>query len=308
MNYTDNLKKIEINYIHTKKPMKIITLNLDKNKCKLSDEESYNQSKKLFESYNSVEYKKKCEEAGERARQQTSSFSKLKKELKYTSKLVELGKELKQNINITLGEIKPYIIDKFKCDPDEKSFYKWFGRKAVSPELSFIEFLQTTKDEIKKEILEYAKKEKISYDELLKTLEGINNIEIKDKRKNTFNSMNLTSIETYFSVLKTENNKDKEKYLTPDKFDQFISKAFCNTDIKPITLNLGTKENQTIYDLFYSYFKYCISDYNIEPTQQCKAKYVKLLSDNFTNFSFKKVNNNFEKTPLRQLSKNLPKI
>lgn len=131
-------------------------------------------------------------------------------------------------------------------------------------------------------------------------------VSIFENKINVFNKMPLSKAIKYFSVLTTEKNRNGEPYLTNLQFEQFINRAFLgNLEIQKQTLKFGTLENQKTYNLFYYYFDHCSTKTFIEPTQRCKEKYVRLLTDNFTNFSYEQVSNNFEKVPKNLFPKNL---
>ncbi|GAB2553707.1 hypothetical protein [Spirosoma areae] len=116
-------------------------------------------------------------------------------------------------------------------------------------------------------------------------------------KKNRFNPpMSLGVIDKWFMQLANTKSKNGNPFLTVDQVQKFIERAFTlNTDVPIQTFNLANGERTSIEKLFYLYYEKCKNDYTYEPTKHSKAKYVRLLTDNFTNYNFdtvfKKFNN-----------------
>ena len=119
-----------------------------------------------------------------------------------------------------------------------------------------------------------------------------------DTRKNTFNSMPLDEVKRWFIQLAENNSKNGKPFLTIEQVEQFIERAFVgNTNIQKLTLNYANREKLILWKLFYQYYQNCVSiDRSVERGVQCRDKYIKLLTDNFTNFIFEKVKDNFSKS------------
>ncbi|MFN8438156.1 MAG: hypothetical protein U0V72_11020 [Cytophagales bacterium] len=109
-------------------------------------------------------------------------------------------------------------------------------------------------------------------------------------------SMELEIPRNHFSKLKTRNDKG-EPFLTNE---QFIQRAFCgDTKIDKITFNKSTKEQGKIRYLFYEFYNNYSSDYF--NTTQCTEFFIKLLTENFNGFDYKKVKDNFSKKPIHTI-------
>ena len=119
-----------------------------------------------------------------------------------------------------------------------------------------------------------------------------------NNQKNLFNPpMSLDEIRNWFIQLAENNSENSKPFLSVEQVDQFIERAFAgNTQLPKLTLNIAKGERTSITKLFYLYFQRCIQDYAIEPTKHCKEKYVRLLTDNFTNYNHKAVFANFNKS------------
>ena|ERR1035437_783757 len=112
---------------------------------------------------------------------------------------------------------------------------------------------------------------------------------------NTFcNSMPLDIAKNHFKVFTLPNAKNKNlPYLSTAQFNLFIEKAFTGkTELQKQTINHAPhKEKLFIVKRFYEF--YLIATTNYENTSQCQEKYIKLLTDNFTNWNYESIKNNF---------------
>ena len=123
-----------------------------------------------------------------------------------------------------------------------------------------------------------------------------------DKQINIFNSMPLDEVRRWFMQLADNNSTNGKPFLTPEQVEQFIERAFLgHTNIPDLTFNVADGERTSITKLFYLFYQRCTNDYAIEPTKHCKEKYVRLLTDHFTNYKYKTVFSTFNN------SKNAPK-
>lgn len=124
-----------------------------------------------------------------------------------------------------------------------------------------------------------------------------------DSRINIFNPpMTIDEIEKWFIQLANNKSKNGKPFLTVEQVHQFISRAFLGKSEEPkLRINMAEGERTSITKLFYLYYQRCIQDYAIEPTKQCKEKYVRLLTDNFTNYNYDTVFGTFNN------SRNAPK-
>ncbi|RDB06914.1 hypothetical protein [Runella aurantiaca] len=117
------------------------------------------------------------------------------------------------------------------------------------------------------------------------------------KNENKFNSMELDLVKKHFWQLTQKISKAGGKpHLSEKQFEQFITNAFSGHDDSPkekIKMNIAHGEFGTIRFLFYKFYDLCKIDY--ESTNQNKDKYVRLLTDNFEGFDYKKTADNFNK-------------
>lgn len=96
----------------------------------------------------------------------------------------------------------------------------------------------------------------------------------------------------HFKVFVNCKSKNGEPFLSQKQFDNFINRAFHNkTDIPKERFNCGPREKLFILKRFYEFYQKGAADY--EGTGQCRDKYIKLISDNFQNWSFTGIKNNF---------------
>ncbi|GAB3955417.1 hypothetical protein GCM10028805_43030 [Spirosoma harenae] len=118
-----------------------------------------------------------------------------------------------------------------------------------------------------------------------------------DSRNNIFNHpLSLDEVKKWFVQLAENKSTNGKPFLTTGQVDQFIDRAFVGkTDLPKLTLNIAEGERDSVKKLFYLFFKRCTQDYAIEPTTQCKEKYVRLLTDNFSNYNYEIVFNTFNK-------------
>ena len=106
----------------------------------------------------------------------------------------------------------------------------------------------------------------------------------KDIGDNKFNGMSLEDVKSHFVPLTTKKStKNKEPFLTLEKFELFINKAFCKNDsIEMQTANLGDGELEIMGALFLLYYEKCKNLGHFVKGQQ--KDYVGLLTENFTNY------------------------
>jgi hypothetical protein len=96
----------------------------------------------------------------------------------------------------------------------------------------------------------------------------------------------------HFKVFVDRKNKSGNTYLTNEEFISFIKRAFINDkSIAKITLKIGNGERGFAVKRFYEFFTMAANEY--EKTNQCRDKYLRLVTDNFNNWSYAKLKNNF---------------
>ena len=107
--------------------------------------------------------------------------------------------------------------------------------------------------------------------------------------------MPLSIPKDHFKVFTENNSKNGRPFLTVEQLDAFINKAFCgNQSIPAQKLNNDLKgETIKIQNVFYVFYCNTVKDYF--PTDNCRDKFIRLLTDNFTGWDFDKVKINFSK-------------
>jgi hypothetical protein len=116
-------------------------------------------------------------------------------------------------------------------------------------------------------------------------------IEFLKGKTNQFNKAPLELVVNYFMQLAEVQDKP---FLSREDVLKFIDKAFCgNNKIDKLTFTNANRKKGLICKLFSNFYEECKSDYTYETSKQNKEKYVKLLTSNFLNFSYKTVFGNF---------------
>ncbi len=96
----------------------------------------------------------------------------------------------------------------------------------------------------------------------------------------------------HFKVFKEKSSKNGKPFLTIVQFDLFIQRAFHgDSEISKQTFNVGNREKLFIVKRFHQFYDIAAKEY--ENTTQCRDKYIKLLTDNFTNWEYQDIKNNF---------------
>lgn len=109
-----------------------------------------------------------------------------------------------------------------------------------------------------------------------------------DNKENKFNGMPLEKVKKHFEVLKSK-SKNGYQHLTDEQFNIFFSTVFIegsNLMQNKIEINIGSREISKIRRVFYDFYQNSISSIHYESIIQSKEKYVKLLTDNFSNFDY----------------------
>ncbi|CAN5197820.1 hypothetical protein BH09BAC4_BH09BAC4_20720 [soil metagenome] len=115
------------------------------------------------------------------------------------------------------------------------------------------------------------------------------------QKQNVFNRMSLERVEEWFMQLSTNISKNGEPFLKKEQVQSFIDQAFIlNITLTKFTLNYAPGEKLALWKLFYQYYQSCVSVNNsYERNVQSRDRYIKLLTDHFTNFTFEEVRQNF---------------
>lgn len=102
----------------------------------------------------------------------------------------------------------------------------------------------------------------------------------------------------HFKILCDTKNKAGKAYLTESDFISFIKCAFLNDkSANKVTLNFGSREKWFVIKRFYEFYQKGIE---FENSSQYKDKYIRLVSDNFTNWTYESLKNNFGNKVKRQ--------
>ena len=131
-------------------------------------------------------------------------------------------------------------------------------------------------------------------DGILKEIDRENTPSVHEQPINHFCAkMPLEVARKHFKKLTINKSKgNNEPFLTNVQLDLFIKQAFEeNIEIEKLTLNLAPyKEKLFLVKLFYQFYELGIE---YEGTSQCQDKYIRLLTDNFTNWDYDNIKNNF---------------
>jgi hypothetical protein len=122
--------------------------------------------------------------------------------------------------------------------------------------------------------------------------------EEKPNTLNKFNKLNIDIVQNYFMQLAENQSKNESSFLSKEEVKTFIDRAFNgNNSAKKVTINASKGEKTMVWRLFYNFFNDCTMSSEFEVTKQGnKEKYVRLLTDNITNWEYDAVFNNFSKS------------
>lgn len=105
-------------------------------------------------------------------------------------------------------------------------------------------------------------------------------------------AMPLEIAKEHFLVFTKRLSKNKQPFLSEEQLNLFMERAFQgNSQIEIQTFNYSIREKLFIVKRFYQFYLLAIQDY--ESTTQCKDKYLKLLTDNFSNWDYRNIKTNF---------------
>jgi len=144
-----------------------------------------------------------------------------------------------------------------------------------------------------KKILDKELKKEIVFEDIQKNIELIGN----NEKDNTFNKKaQLNSMIQFFSVFKSKNEKNDDKqWLNDIQFNKFIERAFQgNIIVEKQKLELGNREKHFIVKRFAQFYESHLKQKIANKSD--KAIYIKLLTDNFTGWSFEDISENFKTT------------
>ena len=113
--------------------------------------------------------------------------------------------------------------------------------------------------------------------------------------------MPLSFAYNHFQVLQTK-NKNGKPYLTKEQFLQFFKTVFIDGNtVKKLTINFAKGEKGAVQQVFYDFYSEAVT-IPYEITNHCQKRYIELACDNFTNFDFKKLKNNFNPNATKRIS------
>lgn len=211
-------------------------------------------------------------------------------------------KGFERPIDISKGkkEHKVEIFKKFNSKDTEFKLLKNFFILAISIDKlitnnklkeqkeEYSNYLNKCKTELEKKL-----NKKVALEALQRNIELIGN----NEKVNTFNTKaNLNDLIQFFSVFKGKNKKNGDKqWLSDIQFNKFIERAFQgNTRVEKQKFEMGMREKYFIVkrfvELYESHLKLSIA------SKSDKINYIKLLTDNFTGWSYEKVSENFKTT------------
>jgi len=104
----------------------------------------------------------------------------------------------------------------------------------------------------------------------------------------------------FFNRLTTQRSRrDNKPFLSEEQFNEFIVRAFLKEQsAQKQTLNVGNREKGFIVKLFYDFYYKEALYYDAE--HYTRETYIKLLTDNFTNWTYDQIKNNFKNTVKRE--------
>ncbi|RAU81977.1 hypothetical protein [Pontibacter arcticus] len=142
----------------------------------------------------------------------------------------------------------------------------------------FIKFLEEEKAKVE------ADKDNIAPDPLK---------ELASQENQFCKGMPMQEVIEHFKPLATTLSKhNNQPFLSQEQFNLFLKRAFLNqTGIEQQKINMGNGEKYFVIKRFYQF--YSIASVQYESTTQCKDKYIRLLSDNFSNWKYEDLKGNF---------------
>ncbi|MGO4917898.1 hypothetical protein [Maribacter spongiicola] len=113
-------------------------------------------------------------------------------------------------------------------------------------------------------------------------------------------SMPIDVAVSHFKKLTENNSKNGRPFLTKEQLDVFIRKAFCGVqDLPKQKFNQAPKgEKSIIQHVFREFYD---ANWDYFGTGQVQDKFIKLLTENFTDWDYKNVRNNFSKSPKKTI-------
>lgn len=116
--------------------------------------------------------------------------------------------------------------------------------------------------------------------------------EIKNSENKFVPSMPMEKVINHFKALTEKKSKNGQPFLTQEQLILCLQKAFLNKPkIEKQKINLGTGQKGYVIKRFYEFFVLAVADYN---ELNKKDKYIKLLSDNFTNWKSSTIKDMFK--------------
>lgn len=231
-------------------------------------------------------------------------------------------KDFKEKINV-LGCDKAYVRDRFKRDILEPRMNEIFNTKNINDPhhfrnqkkwlygiKTFDAVRQFCEERKPKKDFQLILQALTEYDAILNHFDEIiilesdlpesqNKIVTPDEfiskiqnEENVFcKSMPLKIPIEHFKIFVDIENRNGNPYLSKEQFISFIKRVFLNDkSIDKISFDIGSRGKLFVIKRFYEFYQKAI---RFENTNQCRDKYIKLVSDNFTNWDYKDLKDNF---------------
>ena len=113
-------------------------------------------------------------------------------------------------------------------------------------------------------------------------------------------SMPIELAVSHFKKLTENNSKNGRPFLTEEQLDVFIKKAFCGVpDLTKQTFNQAHRGEKFIIQ--YVFREFYDTNWFYFGTGQVQDKFIKLLTENFTDWDYENVRNNFSKKPTKTI-------
>lgn len=113
-------------------------------------------------------------------------------------------------------------------------------------------------------------------------------------------SMPIDVAVSHFKKLTENNSKNGSPFLTTEQLDIFIRKAFCGVqDLPKQTFNQAPSGEKSIIQ--YVFREFYDTNWDYFGTGQVQDKFIKLLTENFTDWDYENVRNNFSKIPKKTI-------
>ena len=233
----------------------------------------------------------------------------------YEESLISIKQKIGAEFTAIKEEIEDWLRGKYLINPKPSGFVEWFlqtklgeafrlfyDEQAEEMTLEAV-FPQWTSEVLEQHLVEYChyRAERLeTHSQTIQetTLQNDESSDSSPEQKNTFNEMPIEEVKRFFMQLATSKTRKGESYLSPEDVEKFVHRAFTgNHSIPQLTLNNPANRHKgRIIGLFHTYYSACNThhpktgriDKNADPD-----RYIRLLTDNFDNWTFEQVKGNF---------------